>query len=180
MFDKPYIYKSVGHTKSVSEPYLKLYRYTFKCRFNHSYIICVEEYERDIFIVKFHLKNHKNSDKKYNLLTKLNDASRIIATNVKVMMDIYEKNPLASFGFIGANIINTETEEEEQKVSTKRFKVYSRVMYNLISPLKFTHYEYPDESAYLLLNKANVLNFPQLKEELENLFRDIYIIPNSN
>ncbi|WP_051203449.1 hypothetical protein [Hugenholtzia roseola] len=171
MFDKPYSYQYKGYTK---ESFFKIHRYTFKCRFRQTYIIRVEEYEYQVFVLKFYLKNHAKSDKKYNLLTGWNDVGRVVATNVEVMLDIYRKNELATFGFIGANTV-TENQQEARE-ATKRFRVYRIVMRSFFSPIRFAHFEYVKESAYLLLNKAHLAERDSLKADIEVLFKKYYFI----
>jgi len=63
------------------------------------------------------------------------------------MLFFYDKNPYASFGFIGSNDLG------ESESSTKRFNFYKKLMETFFSPLKFQHLEYPKRSAYLLLNR---------------------------
>lgn len=89
-----------------SNPFLK-YKllYAFKSPKSHQwYWVWVEVYQHDFYAVKFHLKAHRHSDNKYNLLTGLNEARPVINTCIAIMQEIYNINPRASFGFIGANI----------------------------------------------------------------------------
>lgn len=116
MFELPYNYKCVN--KQIIEKRNFRYeeiKHTFNCRFNQQYIVNVERYDNEIYIIKFHLKNHSNSDNKYSILSGLHDMPRILATCIKIMLDIYDKNPYASFGFIGANSLG------ETQNNTKRF-----------------------------------------------------------
>ncbi|WP_338812768.1 hypothetical protein V9L05_15545 [Bernardetia sp. Wsw4-3y2] len=168
MFDNAYKFNYQGHTKTPTEPYLKLHKFSFKCRFNHRYIIRVEEYEHKVFVIKFYLKNHEQSEKKYQLLSGLNDATRVIATSVEAMIWLYKKDNLSSFGFIGAN------SEGEEIGNTKRFKLYVKIMLNLFSPKLFEHKEYEKNSAYLLLNKQNSEEYENLQEVIEELFIKYY------
>ncbi|WP_291725362.1 hypothetical protein [Bernardetia sp.] len=165
MFNTPYKFNYLGHTKTKTEPFNKLHKFAFKCRFNHRYIVRVEEYENLVFVVKFYLKNHENSDKKYQLLSGFNDVARVISTNIEIMFWLYQKNDLSLFGFIGAN------SEDEEVAMSKRFKVYSKVMLRCFSPNKFFHRKSSTNSAYLLLNKKHI----ETEENLEELIKEMFI-----
>jgi hypothetical protein len=140
MFDQSYDYIYQNYTiKNKGELEFKEHKLSFNCRFNHKYIINVEEYNLGdsndvIFIIKFHLKSHTDSDHKYNLLTKHKDAPRLIRTCVNVMIKFFKDEPTASFGFIGANSLSENREE------TKRFNIYKKVMENFFSPVHFAHH----------------------------------------
>ena len=67
--------------KKIDEPWdgpqgFLLYKllYSFKSNKSHqTYWVWVEVYAQHFYAVKFHLKAHKDSDKKYNILTGLNE-----------------------------------------------------------------------------------------------------------
>lgn len=143
--------------------------YTFKSPKSHQwYWVWVEVYERDFYAVKFHLKAHRNSEKKYNLLTGLNEARPVINTCVAIMCEIGMNNERASFGFIGANM------DCESTYMTKRFRVYSTMMATYFDENVFEHYVMMDKSAYILVRKS-VLNLcPTLPEELTRDFNQLY------
>lgn len=170
MFDKSYTYHYHGYKKDVhGEAWLKEHKFSFDCRLNQRYIVNVEEYPYDMYVPKFHLKAHTDSDQKYQLLTGFNDASRVISTCIRVMLSFHKENPAASFGFVGINLVN------ESKETTKRFRVYRQLMINLFSPIKFSHFEYEQESAYIILNKQRQSEEENLLEKIEALFREHYL-----
>lgn len=95
--------------------------YTFRStKSNLVYLVRVEHYKMDIYIIKFYLKSNQNSPHKYNLLTNTFDPHRIINTCIRILLDIYQKDSKASFGFIGANRIG------ENEDNTKRYRVYKK------------------------------------------------------
>jgi hypothetical protein len=170
MFDLFYPHKCVGKQgKSKSEYWQELTIYTFNCKLNFQYIVNVEKYDCNVYIVKFYLKNHRHSKDKYRLLTGNRDAPRIIRTCINIMIDIYKINPYASFGFIGANSLN------EAEANSKRFRVYRRAMENLFTPLKFSHHVYIEQSAYIMLNRNNK-GEPELLEKIEKMFNDFFTL----
>ena len=167
MFDSPYHYEFRMNKKpDLSDKFIKRGIYSFKDSDNKAYLVYVEEYDYQVFIVKFHLKSHSDSDNKYNLLTSSGYPSRVIATCVKIMLDHHSENHFSSYGFIGSNLIG------EPKSNTKRFRIYKSVMLALFSPQSFDHKFNENGSAYLLLNKAN--KEPNLLEKVEIMFEKLY------
>jgi hypothetical protein len=67
---------------------------------------------------------------------------------VDVFLHFFKQNDEASFCFIGANLPSEGLSE------TKRYRVYSRVMQNFFSPVRFEHRIVPEKSIYFMLNKA--------------------------
>lgn len=145
----------------------KEHKFTFTCSKNNRYIVNVEEYDHNVFVIKFHLNAHSGSRNKYSILVKTHNASPVIRTCIEIMLFIYRKNPYASFGFIGANLI-----KEVSHKNTKRFRLYRKIMENLFSPIHFSHYKYVEKSAYLLLNRDN--QEKGLIEKIETLFKTYY------
>ena len=63
--------------------------YTFKStKSNLWYIVLVEQYEHDVFAVKFYPKKWRNSKLKYRLLTGTNEPRKIINTCINVYSTI--------------------------------------------------------------------------------------------
>ncbi len=176
MFDKYYSYRSCGNRQANPDDlFLKDHLFSFNCRHNHQYIVHVEEYDFQLFILKFHLKNHSDSPKKYQIESKLFDMPRVLKTCLNITIDeFYKKNQKASFGFVGAY------SDGESPENTKRFRVYQKIMGNLFSPLAFEHHKYLKNSAYLLINKLAKQHEPQLLNGIENLFGQVYHFENIN
>lgn len=172
MFDTSYEFDYKNHKIIKNGEFMfKEHKLTFRCKHGLQYIVNVEEYiisNHPLFVIKFHLKSHSDSTKKYNLLTGKFDAPSLIRTCVNIMIDFYEGDNMASFGFIGAN---TEGEKREE---TKRFRIYRKVMENFFSPLKFEHKVYQKESAYILLNRAATTQTPHFLLAIETLFKINY------
>ena len=115
---------------------------------NHTYWVWVEVYCEHFYAVKFHLKEHRDSPRKYNLLTGLNEVRPVVNTCIMILREIAEKDPLSSFGFIGAN------SEGESIVDTKRFRVYHRLINTYFGNETFRHYFFPYFSAYVMLRAS--------------------------
>jgi len=142
--------------------------YNFRGKTNKRYIVIVEEYNYFVFVVKFYLQERKVHPDKFTKLTNLNECSRVLTTIGQIIRELYQKNPYASFGFIGTNLPN------ESKNNTKRFRLYSRVVEQVISPVLFEHRSSLANSAFLLLNRDN--HEADLLKKIEIMFETIYQI----
>ncbi len=144
-----------------------LYRFT-SIKSGLTYIVRVEEYPYNMYAVKFYSKNHRHSDKKYQLLTNTFEPRTIIYTCINIMLSVYKSNPKASFGFIGSNSVG------ESHSNTKRYRVYSRIVATYFSDTFFEHIENIDNSVYMLINKLELESTPDLIERIQNTFMDLY------
>jgi hypothetical protein len=176
MFDKVTSYKFVyatNHKERKGEYEVLNHILTFDCRFNHHYIVNVEEYPNDIYVIKFHLKSHSLSDEKYSLTTGFNDMGRIVATCLNIMVwFLNTRNEKASFGFIGAS-------SKDEKGISKRFKIYAHLMKNVFTPLKFVHYQFEAKNAYLLLNREKYTTHKEIEKgltDITQMFEQLYEI----
>lgn len=164
MFDSSYSFRYCSHTKPKGQYNVITHILTFNCNKNHQYIVNVEQYPHSMYAIKFYLKNHRLSDKKYKFITGLNDQIRVLATCIEIMLYFYNKNHYASFAIIGESSLDENTHN-----NTKRFRVYKRILENLFSPFRFLHLSFPNESAYILVNKdKQVDNLPHVFIEMFN------------
>lgn len=166
----PYRYVQKVNNENSANAFL-LYKllYAFKSpKSRQWYWVWVEVYQRDFYAVKFHLKSQRNSPDKYSLMTGLNEARPVINTCIAIMQEISNINPHASFGFIGANML------EEPETNTKRFRVYKRFMATYFTEEIFEHYFNIKKSSYLLIRKDELMAHPDLLEELDLNFTELY------
>ena len=110
----------------------------------------------------------RNCENKYSVLTNTYEPRRIVMTCINIMLEIYQKDDHASFGFIGSNMV------EEDSDNTKRFRFYKRIMATYFSEKYFIHQENCLKSAYLMLNRVELVNNPRLKEDIEDAFMEQY------
>ncbi|MBR8726172.1 hypothetical protein [Bacteroides pyogenes] len=80
------------------------------------------------------------------------------------MLEIYETNKKASFGFIGANGF------DEGINCTKRYRVYSKIIATYFSDEHFYHKENVSKSAYMLINNLSLKDNPDLVKQIEAFF----------
>jgi hypothetical protein len=167
-----YAYRKANSITQNEKSIKYIHIYTFKNRKNTQYIVNVEEYDFDVFVIKFHTKSNRQSKNRYCLLTHEKDARRIIFTCIKIGQDIYSKNKNASFGFIGAPLIKEIKEREKDAVlnNTKRFKVYRKFATFFFSPDNFIHSENVLYSSYLLVNKESATSNPKIEDDIMGMF----------
>ena len=159
------------HREKRNEEYLRTrYLYHFKNRFNHTYIVEIEEYRYSTYAIKFYLKNHANSPNRYNLLTGEGDAFRILSTCVNIIASILSEEESASFGFIG--VPTFEEKEKQIEANNKRFRVYRQITQNRFSTDRFKHVTNVEKSTYVILNKRN--KEPNILEKIEMMFQECY------
>lgn len=141
----------------------------FKSRKHQIYLVYIDEFDTyNLCIVKFFLKAHRLSEKKFQLMTGNNEAASLITTCIAIMWKFYKANPYRSFGFIGMN------SEGEATDTTKRFQLYSKVMSRKFNPMEFKHLVYSRKSAYLMLNVHAVETNPKLLDDIETFFDKHY------
>lgn len=169
---KGYEFRHAGSGRKKDPPLIQEHKYTFKASpKNLKYIVNVEEYPHNVYVLKFHLKNHTHSKWKYCELTDVGlvPARKILFTCIDIGYQIRSKNELASFGFLG----NPTKEEVRTKHfnKTKRFRVYDNYARFFFSPDTYEHIMDEEKSIYLLLNKKAVAKEPKLLSEITKLFQ---------
>lgn len=153
---------------------LKVDVYTFKCEFNHIYIVEIEKFERNIYIIQYYLKSHSDSDNRHSLIISKDSKNNktgaknfliVLNTIQDLMFSYLSRNNKASFGFIGAksisynknNALNTKIleilNEDGTYNNTQRFRIYRNFIRRYFSTKVFKHIEFKSMSSYLLLNK---------------------------
>jgi hypothetical protein len=152
-------------------PLVCTHYYTFKTKKNKRYMAEAEQYQHHIYVIKFYPLAVKASSNRYKLLTGDGGAGHIITTCIRIFLDIYNRDPLASAGFIGEASIG---EEEE---NTKRFQVYIKAAGTFIGTDKFKHHANSKASSYFIESLTNTE--PNLKELAEEMFNKLYVMPRA-
>ncbi len=155
-------------TKPIGDKgHLKTHIFKFKTRSGLPYFIEVEEYVHDFFVLKYYLKKHRSSAKRYSLVVNSGEPFRVIRTAVEVLLAIHKENPRASFGFMGS------PSENENPCQTKRYRIYVYICMNYFGHLNFTHFSLELKSQYVLMN--NVHSDPnQFQKDLIGVFTTLY------
>ena len=175
MFDTSYKFRSIHHNKiKIGQFDVIQHKLTFCCKKNQQYIVHVDEFRHNLYIISFYLKSQRFSEKtRYKIKSNLNIPAGIIRSCINILIEFYKKYPFASFGFVGER-----SKDEDADCITKRFKVYSKVVKNFISPIDFNHYAFPDKNVYLLLNKDNMES--DILKKIEAIFDELIESPTES
>lgn len=122
-----------------------------------TYYVWVDKCAYNIYVIKFHLKNHRLSKYKYNILTNLGEARNVLYTCITILInEFYNKDNMASFGFVASNL------KDEGYANTKRLHFYEKFITTFIGGSKFEHYKYEEQSVYLLVSRYAIDRNPNL------------------
>lgn len=169
--------------------------YRFKNDFDDIYLVEVFFYDYNVYAIKFFLKKHRFSNNRYNLVYPKTFASKrgrktgnfnffkVLNTISHISLEIVKRDPLASFGFLGApkeseldNDINAENINDDCTVAnTKRYKVYHNYVSRYYDPNKFEYISSNTSSIMLLRNNKNS---KVLTKEVAEKYIIEEIIPN--
>jgi len=150
MFDSSYEYTFVTKSGNDGELYKNVRTYTFRCKDKYRYILLAEEYEYEVFAIKFYLKNHADSEDRFKINTNYFNALTIFGTCLRVMQGLVKEHPAASFFIFGS-----QSHKDKLNAPSQRFRIYQRMIENVFSPVNFYHYALSIRSIYLVLNKKN-------------------------
>jgi len=167
MFEESYPYRYINH-QSAPEPFKHIcHNYSFYGKNRKRYIVNVEQYEHNIYCAKFYLAEHKFCDHKFKRMANQFECSRVIQTIANIILELYHKNPFASFLFIGSNSI------DENKDNTRRFKLYTKIIKRKATALNCEQYYISKYSAYFLFNRFHNSNIDLLLE-LEKRLHQVF------
>ncbi len=166
MFDThfPYRYINKQLTK-IDNRDIITYNYSFKGK-KKRYCVLIEQYDYQVYAVKYYLAEKKSCSKRYNLLSFQGEATRVITTVAMIIIELANDNPFASFCFVGSRLLT------EEKSNTKRFKLYSRILESKVSSVNFEHKHSKKYSSYIMINRHNTdKNF---LDKVVAMFKELY------
>ncbi|MCM1168834.1 MAG: hypothetical protein NC324_02745 [Bacteroides sp.] len=134
----------------------------------------MEEFEDNLFGLKFYDKSVSNSPKRYSLLTNDYEPRTIIFSCIQIMLDYFTENKHASFGFIAAPDIEKQTPKKIKNCDNKRFRFYRRLMLSLFGPETFVQIHDKNNVIYFLINKKAFDNGELTIEKLETMINKLY------
>lgn len=76
---------------------------------NKRYIVEIEKFSSHFLGIKFYWKGVADSKIRYSILTNDNEPRTIVLSCIHIMMEYWNKDRLASFGFVAAPDINSKT-----------------------------------------------------------------------
>lgn len=159
--------------------------YIYKFRSNKTdkyqslkYIIRVEVID-DIYAIKFYAARDRKLDNKYNRIIKAHNYSgtlRIFVTCASIVPIILEDYPLASFIINGAQSLDLKSNKIEDRANNQRFRLYKNVAIRLFGKEVFEHYEFPEISSYLIVNRRKCSDIEEKKNRIKETLLNIYDI----
>ena len=138
------------------------------------YIIRAEMHEHETFVVKYYASIHKNLDNKYSMLTNKHKSIKIFITCASILPILLNMHPTASFAFNGSRTVDLVSDKIEGYHTNQRFRIYRHIADALIGRETFEHYEFPEMSSYLLVNRFSCEDTEIKKEEIKEMFLNIY------
>ncbi len=170
MFDSSFPFSLIQKTPKKSDYQIAEYIFQFRTS-KRRYVVIVEEYELDVFAIKFFPAHKKNQPNRYSLILNDFDFPPIIRTCINIMQSFLVENLLASFAYVGANsITNSFT---ESKANTKRYRIYEYVMDAFLNPEIFKRFFSTKNSAVLLVNNKNT-DYDSHADKIIVMFTDLY------
>jgi hypothetical protein len=156
-----------------SSKYKSLRVYTFHTP-KYKYIVHIEEYEYDFFLISFfpklnidfYIKQEKLAIRgqkyydRYSYLTKENIPLRIFTLLVSEMKNILREKPYSSFGYFGAP--DYKKGEQTDLFNTKRVRVYNQLLSDEFGSTHFVKSEL-EFSGGLVLNREVLDEYPNLE-----------------
>ena len=114
------------------------------------YFIRVDEFDSDLFFIKFYPKKMQNDKDKYKKrVGKVNELNRLVATCINLCYQILKKNPDASFGFHGQwDKIDVFSKKED---FSQRYRIYKRAMIYKISSDNFKFIDYSNINSMIII-----------------------------
>lgn len=116
------------------------------------YIVLVEQYQENVFAVKFYPRQFKGHPLRYSVLTGDNEPRTIIMSVIQIMLHYARKNVNSSFIIIGSPSVG------ENKANTKRFRFYQRIISEYFDNTVFTHVMVEEKSMYMMLRNTEIEN----------------------
>ena len=166
MFTHYFDYRKIN-TQHFTVPFdIISHNYTFYGRSKKRYVVVAEQYDHQIFAVKFYLAEDKNCKHKFKKLTKLFECNRVLSTVGRIIKELIDENPYASFVFIGSG------SKGEANSNTKRYQLYLKIIENLISSISFEHHYSDSLSSYVMINRHN--SKKEILSEIETRIKEVF------
>lgn len=140
----------------------------------YNYILRADFHEEDVFAIKFYCKKDRHSKYKYSKIINKGDIGNILITCANIIPRLLIQHPNASFGFVGARTLDKASGKVESYINTQRFRVYTNIIKMKFGNVTFEHYEYPDISGYLLVNRTSCTDISAKETAIRKIFSATY------
>ena len=134
------------------------------------YVVEIHAYDNHLYTADFYAK--VSNVNRYRLRTNQQAAGKLGGTVLAILAEVLRHDPQACFGFIAAAMI-----DETSDASTKRFRLYTKMLELKISPQRFTVITKPENSTIFVLPNAvaaSPLHKQQTIARYEELFRETF------
>ena len=173
MFDQPFAFRKVSIQNEINTGFLiRTIKYVFDIG-KKRFVVDVEHYQHDFYIIKFYPKRLADYRYRFNILTEDYRATRAISTCLFIIKEILVQEKNANFGFLGSPIYDPKNKKMENRANNKRFRIYKYAFENFFGTSTFTHYIDPNSSTYMIVNNKNV-NPDLLMESATIMFSSLY------
>lgn len=172
---------------STSEDGQKIRLFRFKNSYNDQTMVEIFPHKYNVYAVKFYLKKHRLSDKRYsaqypkkflkrkNAVTGAANFIKTMNTVIQIsLLEILQNDELASFGFLGAprpdEANNEDFLNEDGTVSNSiRYRIYNKYARRVFNPDNFRYIESETSSIMLIRNNKNreKLSFPVAQQFIQ-------------
>ncbi len=146
--------------------------YSPKTKLN--YVLLADCHTHDFFSIKFYPKCYKKTDKKYSLITNKGDIGNVLITCLNLIPILLAEHPTGSFGFAGARTYDRASKTIEPLESNQRYNTYTYIAQRRIGTFTFEHFEYPEISGYMLINKSCSLGITEQERVIREMLGNTY------
>lgn len=170
MFDSnlPYLLLTV---KYESDPSFHVKTYVYRVStLARNYIVHLEEYVRDTYIIKFLPARFKRYDNKFHIISNDRVMQGVLGTALQIFVNCLGNNNRASLGFVAtASVLGQFREARE---NNQRFRIYKQILQNFFGIETFAHFVDISNSAYLMANRVHTI--PEFVTEMQQGFSNMY------
>lgn len=136
------------------------------------YILRVEVFD-DVYAIKFYAARDRKLNNKYNRLLKVHtyqSITRLFYTCALLVSNLHNSNKSISFIINGAESHDLVSGKQENMESNQRFRIYRSVALKLFGSDTFAHYQCPEASSYMLINRIKNDDTDKKFEEIKKMF----------
>ena len=176
MFDShaPYLLLTITTHQDLPLFHIRTFVYRIPTKAG-KYIIHIEEYLNDTFVIKFYPIHFKRYPNRYHMISDDKVLAIVIGSCLQLMLKFLQDYPEASFGFVATESIIGPF--KESKSNNQRFRIYKLIMQNFFGHESFSHFIDVTNSAYLMANKTrkNIAGYvSQMQAGFSYLYQDIF------
>ena len=175
--DKSYSFSKLNFNATELTEAKGYHLYKFRNIDKEVYNVKIYEYENKIFMLKYHLAKHEQSNRKYQILINSSKSYKTIATVLAIFLSFIKEKGSGSYGFIGerTEVSKNQYKERNSIDSTQKYNVYKTICNNFFPIEKYVHFYQKDISFYIVIDKREDIEF--VKNELLHLIDIEYLEP---